>query len=114
MPNEMMMTMMKVGVGTVSSLLLIILSNSAVIAFTLYPVDHHQRLYYQSLVLRSAVAEESTSLPTTAAVVDSSESEATEVNENIPTNLPSECGMDYVPLATMLATGQIAEADQVN
>ena len=31
----------------------------------------------------------------------------------IPTNLPSECGMDYIPLATMLATGQLAEADQV-
>mmetsp|Transcript_20613 Transcript_20613/g.42021 ORF Transcript_20613/g.42021 Transcript_20613/m.42021 type:complete len:232 (+) Transcript_20613:156-851(+) len=30
----------------------------------------------------------------------------------IPTNLPSDCGMDYVPLATMLATGQLAEADQ--
>jgi hypothetical protein len=32
----------------------------------------------------------------------------------IPTNLPSDCGMDYVPLATMLATGQLAEADQVS
>ena len=31
----------------------------------------------------------------------------------IPRNLPSACGMDYVPLATMLATGQLAEADQV-
>lgn len=31
----------------------------------------------------------------------------------IPTNLPSDCGMDYVPLATMLATGQFEEADQV-
>lgn len=32
----------------------------------------------------------------------------------IPTVLPSEVGMDYVPLATMLATGQLAEADQVS
>lgn len=41
-------------------------------------------------------------------------SDATEVEEmDIPTNLPSESGMDYVPLATMLATGQLAEADQV-
>ena len=31
----------------------------------------------------------------------------------IPTNLPSDVGFDYVPLATMLATGQLAEADQV-
>uniref|UniRef100_A0A7S2MK00 GUN4-like domain-containing protein n=1 Tax=Helicotheca tamesis TaxID=374047 RepID=A0A7S2MK00_9STRA len=30
----------------------------------------------------------------------------------IPTVLPSDVGMDYVPLATMLATGQLAEADQ--
>jgi hypothetical protein len=30
----------------------------------------------------------------------------------IPTNLPSDAGMDYVPLATMLATGQYEEADQ--
>jgi len=30
----------------------------------------------------------------------------------IPTNLPSDVGMDYVPLATMLATGQLVEADQ--
>ena len=31
----------------------------------------------------------------------------------IPTNLPSDVGMDYIPLATMLATGQFEEADQV-
>lgn len=31
---------------------------------------------------------------------------------DIPTNLPSNIGMDYVPLATMLASGQLAEADQ--
>jgi hypothetical protein len=32
----------------------------------------------------------------------------------IPTILPSEKNIDYVPLATMLATGQLAEADQVS
>jgi hypothetical protein len=32
----------------------------------------------------------------------------------IPTNLPSECGMDYIPLATLLATGNLAAADQVS
>jgi hypothetical protein len=31
----------------------------------------------------------------------------------VPTNLPSDVGFDYVPLATCLATGQWAEADQV-
>jgi hypothetical protein len=42
-------------------------------------------------------------------------SDASEVADvEIPFNLPSDCGMDYVPLATMLATGQLAEADQVS
>jgi hypothetical protein len=31
----------------------------------------------------------------------------------IPTNLPSDCGKDYIPLATMLATGDFEQADQV-
>lgn len=31
---------------------------------------------------------------------------------DIPTTLPSECGIDYVPLATMLATGDLKGADQ--
>ena len=43
-----------------------------------------------------------------------SEPDTEDVNDDgVPTNLPSDCGMDYVPLATMLATGQLAEADQV-
>lgn len=54
---------------------------------------------------RSRVALFSTTEEAAAAPADSAEPE-------IPTNLPSEMGMDYVPLATMLATGQIAEADQ--
>ena len=40
-------------------------------------------------------------------------SSATADDETIPTNLPSDCGMDYIPLATMLATEQFEEADQV-
>jgi hypothetical protein len=44
-----------------------------------------------------------------------SSAEATSVEDAlIPTNLPSDVGMDYVPLATMLASGQLAEADQVS
>lgn len=31
---------------------------------------------------------------------------------DIPTSLPSEVGIDYVPLATMLATGDLKGADQ--
>jgi hypothetical protein len=46
--------------------------------------------------------------------VPPSTSDASDVAEiEIPTNLPSEKGVDYVPLATMLAAGQLAEADQV-
>ena len=42
-------------------------------------------------------------------------SETTVTKEaDIPTNLPSDKDMDYIPLATMLATGQLAEADQVS
>ncbi|VEU43740.1 unnamed protein product [Pseudo-nitzschia multistriata] len=37
---------------------------------------------------------------------------ATDDADTIPTNLPSDCGMDYVPLATMLATGNFEDADQ--
>mmetsp|Transcript_22654 Transcript_22654/g.38815 ORF Transcript_22654/g.38815 Transcript_22654/m.38815 type:complete len:231 (+) Transcript_22654:118-810(+) len=38
--------------------------------------------------------------------------ESSVADAEIPTKLPSDVGMDYVPLATMLATGQLAEADQ--
>jgi len=41
-----------------------------------------------------------------------SDAEAHIADAEIPTKLPSDVGMDYVPLATMLATGQLAEADQ--
>mmetsp|Transcript_17118 Transcript_17118/g.22224 ORF Transcript_17118/g.22224 Transcript_17118/m.22224 type:complete len:220 (+) Transcript_17118:38-697(+) len=34
------------------------------------------------------------------------------LDSEIPTKLPSAVGKDYVPLATMLATGQLVEADQ--
>lgn len=40
------------------------------------------------------------------------DTDANTADAEIPTKLPSEAGMDYVPLATMLATGQLAEADQ--
>lgn len=54
--------------------------------------------------------------PITESSETSSSSESVELEAadvTIPTNLPSDCGMDYVPLASMLATGQLAEADQV-
>lgn len=42
------------------------------------------------------------------------EASAEDAEIQIPTNLPSACGMDYVPLATMLATGDLVAADQVS
>jgi hypothetical protein len=48
----------------------------------------------------------------TPAAEEASSSEDAEIQ--IPTNLPSACGMDYVPLATMLATGDLVAADQVS
>ncbi|CAM9795643.1 unnamed protein product [Ectocarpus sp. 8 AP-2014] len=53
--------------------------------------------------LRMSTAEET---PAAAAAV------AREPTRDIPTTLPSECGLDYVPLATMLATGDLKGADQ--
>jgi hypothetical protein len=44
--------------------------------------------------------------------VDGATGSMVDETPDIPTNLPSEKGMDYVPLATMLATGQFQEADQ--
>ena len=65
---------------------------------------------------RSMTATTSTAIFSTMADSGSppKSSDASTVSDaEIPTNLPSEKGMDYVPLATMLATGQLAEADQV-
>ncbi len=63
-------------------------------------------------VATDPVTESSSSSDASAAVNESADVvEAVDVT--IPTNLPSACGMDYVPLASMLATGQLAEADQV-
>lgn len=54
--------------------------------------------------LRMSTAEET---PAAAAA-----SVAREPTRDIPTTLPSDRGIDYVPLATMLATGDLKGADQ--
>lgn len=60
--------------------------------------------------LRMSTAEEA---PAAAAVQgETSGSGAQQPTRDIPTTLPSECGIDYVPLATMLATGDLKGADQ--
>lgn len=50
--------------------------------------------------------------PAAAAKEETSGSGAQQPTRDIPTTLPSECGIDYVPLATMLATGDLKGADQ--
>ena len=60
----------------------------------------------------TALSVETATMAASGVPPETSETSATEDIE-IPTNLPSDCGMDYIPLATMLATGQLAEADQV-
>lgn len=89
---------------------------NTVSAFTAsYTCRPHQRVLTPFTVVSVATdpiieSSDASSLSTTS---DSVEAEAESVDVTIPTNLPSECGMDYVPLASMLATGQLAEADQV-
>jgi hypothetical protein len=58
-----------------------------------------------SVAAFSSVAEPAAEADAVPAKVDDGEID-------MPTNLPSDVGMDYVPLATMLATGQFEEADQ--
>ena len=49
---------------------------------------------------------------TTSAEPESDSSSMSSSAEEVPTYLPSDCGIDYVPLATMLATGDFEGADQ--
>ena len=62
-------------------------------------------------VVTDPITESSDTSSSSSSASESVEAEAVDVT--IPTNLPSDCGMDYVPLASMLATGQLVEADQV-
>ena len=62
----------------------------------------------------AAAAAAAPAAPMAEAGIPPTTSASTDVEEiDIPTNLPSAVGMDYIPLATMLASGQLAEADQV-
>jgi hypothetical protein len=66
--------------------------------------------FARRIVLASATTE---AAPMADSGIPPATSDASDVaDDEIPTNLPSDVGMDYIPLATMLATGQLAEADQ--
>ena len=106
---------MKIGTTTAFASVVFAWSVQIVIAFTICPsvvVDQRSSLTVSSFVqLKSTLAESDGATPATTA--EQPKATPSEENVDIPTNLPSECGMDFVPLATMLATGQLAEADQV-
>lgn len=65
-----------------------------------------------STALRMSVAEAEVTTTEAASESTSSGPDGTQSSVDIPTELPSDCGIDYVPLATMLATGDLKGADQ--
>ena len=93
---------MKMVSATITILLLLVASSEA---FTSSLPRRSTAVAPQSSVLVWSTTEEAA--PTTA----DAPSDLADVE--IPTSLPSDCGKDYIPLATMLATGQFQEADQV-
>jgi hypothetical protein len=85
---------------------LVALLGSAASAFTAPHVSFGRSCSRSQVSLAESTMADSGVPPTT--------SDASDVEEwEIPTKLPSDVGKDYIPLATMLATGQLAEADQV-
>lgn len=92
----------------IAATLAIAIQSNNINAFTVSPTGLTRSVGVSQLsstvVFESAMAESG---------VPPSETAASAVEDSvIPSKLPSDVGMDYVPLATMLATGQILEADQ--
>eukprot|EP00985_Skeletonema_marinoi_P029776 scaffold29025_cov147-Skeletonema_marinoi.AAC.3 len=82
-------------------------------AFAPAPICRHNNVVASSpLFMSEAATAESTSMADAGKPPAESEADSNVSDDLIPTKLPSDVGMDYVPLATMLATGQWAEADQ--
>jgi len=92
----------------IAATLAIAIQSNSINAFTVSPTGLTRSVGVSQLsstvVFESAMAESG---------VPPSKTAASAVEDSvIPSKLPSDVGMDYVPLATMLATGQILEADQ--
>jgi len=79
---------------------------------TLFSISCHAVAFFGVASAFSTSTLTKTVAPVTSTSSSCLHSTATEDDVTIPTNLPSDCGMDYIPLATMLATGQFEEADQ--
>jgi hypothetical protein len=86
---------------------LVALLGSAASAFTAPHASFGRSCSRSQVSLAESTMAESGVPPSTSDASDGVE------EWEIPTKLPSDVGMDYIPLATMLATGQLAEADQV-
>lgn len=83
-----------------------------VVAFIVAPSSGHiQQIHSSNTWFLSATVEEVDTA--SAAAEEDASANLKGADDAIPTNLPSDCGMDYIPLANMLATGEFAEADQV-
>ena len=96
-----------------SSSVLVLLAGSAA-AFAPAPICRQHVAVAQSPALfMSEAATAETNMADSGKPPVSADSDTHVADAEIPTKLPSDVGMDYVPLATMLATGQLAEADQV-
>ena len=89
---------------------LVLLAGSAS-AFAPAPICRHNARAATTSLFEAAMAE--TSMADSGKPPEHADSDSNMADVEIPTKLPSDVGMDYVPLATMLATGQLAEADQV-
>jgi len=95
-----------------SSSVLVLLAGSAA-AFAPAPICRQHVAVAQSPALfMSEAATAETNMADSGKPPVSADSDTHVADAEIPTKLPSDVGMDYVPLATMLATGQLAEADQ--
>lgn len=74
-------------------------------SFAFGPIYNLERNANRATFLTSTMADSG---------VPPTKSTPTDVNdEMIPTKLPSDFGYDYVPLASALAAGELAEADQI-
>lgn len=93
----------------------IVLLASSANAFAPTPICSRQQQNHHGVVALSmsdAVAASETNMADSGKPPAHADGDANMADAEIPTNLPSDVGFDYVPLATMLATGQLAEADQ--
>ena len=99
---------MKISIATIGGALLAAASVRAFSTTTSFGIHRHSTTVAFSAAASTTMADAGVP-PATEDVEVSS----TVADIEIPTNLPSDVGKDYVPLATMLATGDLADADQV-